>query len=88
MPYNIFTSPFFASQGLEDGIARHQGTITAMNTTGQEIIGKSAPVEADMLRDKLASQNRRWESICIQVADRRDRWVFVSVPLSFSAPPM
>ena len=44
-----------------------------MNTAGQEIISKSTTVEADMLRDKLATQNRRWESICNQVTDRRDR---------------
>ena len=46
-----------------------------MNTAGQEIISKSTTVEADMLRDKLATQNRRWESICNQVTDRRDRYL-------------
>lgn len=61
-------------KGLEDGIARHQSTVNAMNTAGQEIISKSTTVEADMLRDKLTSQNRRWESICNQVANRRDRF--------------
>lgn len=30
-----------------------------------------------MLRDKLTSQNRRWESICNQVANRRDRLLSV-----------
>ena len=60
-------------QGLEDGIARHQSTVNAMNTAGQEIISKSTTIEAEMLRDKLATQNRRWESICNHVTDRRDR---------------
>ena len=60
-------------QALEDGVGRHQSTVNAMNTAGQEIISKSTTVEADMLRDKLATQNRRWESICNEVTDRRDR---------------
>lgn len=61
-------------KGLEDGIARHQSTVNAMNTAGQEIISKSTTIEAEMLRDKLATQNRRWESICNHVTDRRDRF--------------
>ena len=65
----------FCYQALEDGIARHQSTVNAMNTAGHEIIGKSTTVEADMLRDKLATQNRRWQSICNQVTDRRDRYL-------------
>ena len=60
-------------KGLEDGIARHQSTVNAMNSAGQEIISKSTTVEAEMLRDKLTTQNRRWESICNHVTDRRDR---------------
>lgn len=59
-----------------------------MNTAGQEIISKSTTIEADMLRDKLATQNRRWESICNQVIDRRDRWTLITIsstlfPLNF-----
>ena len=60
--------------------------MNAMNLAGQEIISKSTTVEADMLRDKLATQNRRWEFICSQVTERRDRYTIGSLVNSFARP--
>lgn len=57
-----------------------------MNLAGQEIISKSTTVEAEMLRDKLAAQNRRWEFICSQVTERRDRYTIGSGVKSFARP--
>lgn len=71
---NEFTAAKKEQKSLEDGIGRHQSTVNAMNASGQEIISKSTTIEADMLKDKLATQNRRWESICTQVTDRKDRF--------------
>lgn len=73
-------------QGLEESVGRHQSTVNAMNLAGQEIISKSTTVEADMLRDKLATQNRRWDFICSQVTERRDRYTISSRGNSFSSP--
>ncbi|XP_028414557.1 dystrophin-like isoform X10 [Dendronephthya gigantea] len=59
---------------LEQAIADHQSTVTAVNTTGDEIIKNSSVVEAEILRDKLDALNRRWKIICTEVADRRERF--------------
>ena len=66
---------FLIFQPLEQAIADHQSTVTAVNTTGDEIIKNSSVVESEILRDKLDALNRRWKIICTEMADRRERWV-------------
>ncbi|EDO41098.1 predicted protein, partial [Nematostella vectensis] len=56
---------------MEDGIATHQGTVTNVNTMGEEIISQSNAIEAKLLRDKLGALSRRWKDVCSEVADRR-----------------
>ena len=63
------------TKDLEDGIASHQTTVTTVNGTGEEIIKQSTQFEGDMLREKLNTINRRWQVVCSEVADRRDRYV-------------
>ncbi|KAK2570584.1 Dystrophin [Acropora cervicornis] len=83
---NEFSAAKKEQKGLEESVGRHQSTVNAMNLAGQEIISKSTTVEADMLRDKLATQNRRWEFICSQVTERRDRYTIGSRVNSFARP--
>ncbi|XP_048577310.1 dystrophin isoform X2 [Nematostella vectensis] len=61
-------------RSMEDGIATHQGTVTNVNTMGEEIISQSNAIEAKLLRDKLGALSRRWKDVCSEVADRRDRF--------------
>ena len=60
-------------QGLEEGIARHQSTLAAVKDAGEEISSESSAVEAELLRDKLKSLERRWDSVNNEVSDRKDR---------------
>ncbi|XP_043928331.1 dystrophin isoform X3 [Protopterus annectens] len=58
---------------LQNDITSRQPYVTALNTTGEEIIGQSSPVDGAIFREKLRNLNAQWQRICKQVTDSRSR---------------
>lgn len=58
---------------LEEGIANHQGTVTSLNSNGEEIVQQSSAIDGGMLRDKLYGLNARWKGVCAEVASWKER---------------
>ncbi|PIK47741.1 dystrophin-like protein, partial [Apostichopus japonicus] len=59
---------------LEEGIANHQGTVTSLNSNGEEIVQQSSAIDGGMLRDKLYGLNARWKGVCAEVASWKERF--------------
>ncbi|XP_071957062.1 dystrophin-like isoform X2 [Antedon mediterranea] len=59
---------------LEDGIARHQQTVTSLNHTGTLVIQGSPAVDGNMLQEKLDNLNVRWRVVCAEVASWKERF--------------
>ncbi|XP_041114936.1 dystrophin isoform X1 [Polyodon spathula] len=58
---------------LQDGIRSQQAVVTALNSTGEEIIQQTSADEAGIFKKKLASVNARWQEVCRLVTERRRR---------------
>ena len=70
------TAPFdVCTQDLENAVKVHQSTVTSLNTSGGQIIGQSSAPDSSLLTEKLDLLNKRWRSVCTEVADRKERSV-------------
>ena len=62
-----------------------QVKVNNLNTVGGEIIEQSSSQpDAKVLKEKLDALNKRWEIVCIEIADRKDRYYMYSYCLSKS----
>ncbi|XP_033125074.1 dystrophin-like isoform X4 [Anneissia japonica] len=59
---------------LEDGIARHQQTVTSLNHTGTLVIQGLPAVDGNMLQEKLDHLNVRWRVVCTEVASWKEKF--------------
>ena len=60
-------------QELENDIKQYQGTVNSLNTAGRDIIGQSAAPDETLLNEKLDHLNLRWQHVCMEVSDRKEK---------------